>query len=112
MFLSKEIAQLNAVKLIFLQCVISSIFEVVGLSFFTMVAMTSEISAGELIAVMMCVSMVSIMWQMLKTNQREELNNATRKFVSFACGFVQLAGFVVVIAWADVSVVWEFCNSI
>lgn len=79
----------------------------VGLTFFTMVAMTCEkISSGELIAVMMCVSMVSIMWQTLKTNQREELNNATRKFVSFACGFMQLAGFVVVIIWTDVSVAW------
>ena len=83
----------------------SSIFEVVGLSFFTMVAMTSEgISVSELIAVMMCVSMVPIMWQSLKTNQTEQLNTRTRKCVSFFCGLVQLAGFAIVIILADVQV--------
>ena len=71
----------------------------IGLSFFTMVALTyDKYSASELIAVMTCVSMVSILWQILKSNKKDERNTAARKFWSFVCGFLQLAGFVVVIA--------------
>ena len=71
----------------------------IGLSFFTLVALTyDKYSASELIAVMTCVSMVSILWQILKSNKKDERNTAARKFLSFVCGFLQLAGFVVVIA--------------
>ena len=82
----------------------SSIFEVVGLSFFTFVALTSEkISASELIAVMTCVSMVPILRQIFKSRQRDEQNTIGRKFLSFACGFLQLAGIVVLMILIDVS---------
>jgi thiol:disulfide interchange protein len=70
-----------------------------------MVALTSHRnSAIELIAVMTCVSMVSILWQILKSRRRDEQNTARRKFLSAVYGILQLAGFVVAIVVGDVSV--------
>ncbi len=81
----------------------------VGLSFFTMVALTSDkISASELIAVMSCVSMLPIARQVVKSRKIDEQNTTAKKIVSLACGLLQVAGFIVVIAWADVS----SCNAL
>ena len=96
--------QLSITFVFVLQCVVSSIFEVVGLSFFTMIALTSEkISASELIAVMTCVSMFPIFRQAFKSSQREQ-NTVKRKVLSFVCASLQLGGLVVLIILTDVSV--------
>jgi hypothetical protein len=97
--------QLSITFVFVLQCVVSSIFEVVGLSFFTMIALTSEkISASELIAVMTCVSMFPIFRQAFKSSQREEQNTVKRKVLSFVCASLQLGGLVVLVILTDVSV--------
>ncbi|XP_046857125.1 uncharacterized protein LOC124450504 isoform X2 [Xenia sp. Carnegie-2017] len=79
-------------------CVLASVAEVVGLSFFVMLVLPmKEVSGVDSIAIMNCVGMLSIFRQIFKSYHREEQNTAARKLLSFICALTQLAGFVVII---------------
>ena len=91
------------------QTVFCSFLEVTGLCIFTMgtLSYTVKINGNVSIAVMNCVGIVPIFWQIWKICRRTEQQRARHQGKSallfLVCGLVQISGFVIVIILTKVS---------